>query len=127
MKENGIRLIQIGLRPNKEPFVEVQHDKIEKALLEMLDQRNHPMLVHCNSGKHRTGTLIGCLRKLQRWCLSAIFAEYIRFSSPKHRVLDQQFIELMSLKGFRRSLDERFVPDWAGLAFTKCSGEPTAA
>ena len=28
------------------------------------DSKNHPMLVHCNKGKHRTGCLIGCFRKV---------------------------------------------------------------
>ncbi|CAN0534051.1 unnamed protein product, partial [Ectocarpus sp. 8 AP-2014] len=29
------------------------------------DASNHPMLVHCNKGKHRTGCLIGCFRRVR--------------------------------------------------------------
>ena len=113
IKKNGIELIQIGLRPNKEPFVEVQKDKIILALQKILDVRNHPMLIHCNSGKHRTGTVIGCVRKIQKWCLSSIFAEYIRFSFPKHRVLDQQFIELFNSDEVLRHVEDEYLPEWA--------------
>ena len=52
------------------------------------------MLIHCNKGKHRTGCLIGCLRKVQQWSLTVIFDEYRRFAEPKPRFLDQQYIEL---------------------------------
>ena len=43
--------------------------------------------------QHRTGSIIGCLRKLQGWDLDSIIAEYISFSHPKSRVLDEKFIE----------------------------------
>lgn len=29
------------------------------------DARNHPLLIHCNKGKHRTGCLVGCFRKVR--------------------------------------------------------------
>ena len=40
-------------------------------------------LIHCNQGKHRTGCLVGCLRKVQRWSLVAIFGEYRRFAGSR--------------------------------------------
>lgn len=63
---------------------------IVAALQAVLDRRNHPMLIHCNKGKHRTGCLVGSLRKVQKWAFSSIFDEYIRFSAPKPRMMDQQ-------------------------------------
>jgi len=116
MRESGIDLIQIGLRSNKEPFVKVKQEKIEEAILKILDTRNHPMLIHCNKGKHRTGTLVGCVRKIQKWCLAAIFAEYIRYSSPKHRVMDQQFIELFDPRAVLENVDRKHTPKWPGLS-----------
>jgi hypothetical protein len=35
--------------------------------------------MHCLDGATATGTLIMCLRKLQRWALPPIVAEYTRF------------------------------------------------
>jgi len=94
VREAGVRLLHFGIPGNKEPFVDMPEDVIREALTQVLDKRNHPMLVHCNKGKHRTGCLIGCLRKLQRWSLTYIFDEYRRFAGAKSRVLDCQFIEL---------------------------------
>lgn len=31
----------------------------------MIDSSNHPVLIHCRSGKHRTGALVGCLRMVR--------------------------------------------------------------
>lgn len=67
----------------------------------LLDVRNHPLLIHCNKGKHRTGCLVGCLRKVQRWSLTSIFDEYRRFAGNKVRILDQQFIELFQISSVR--------------------------
>lgn len=53
--------------------------------------------------QHRTGCLVGCLRRLQRWCLSSVFDEYQRFAAAKARVSDQRFIELFDLSSLRQS------------------------
>jgi tyrosine-protein phosphatase SIW14 len=91
--KHGVQLLQFGLQGNKEPFDEIPETIIRAALRAVLDTRNHPLLIHCNQGKHRTGCLVGCLRKVQRWSLVSIFEEYRRFAGSKARVVDQQFIE----------------------------------
>ncbi|PPS00027.1 hypothetical protein GOBAR_AA20642 [Gossypium barbadense] len=53
------------------------------------------------SYKHRTGCLVGCLRKLQRWCLSSVFDEYQRFAAAKARVSDQRFMELFDVSSLK--------------------------
>ena len=64
-------------------------------------------------GKHRTGCLVGCLRKVQvfsvpsahthcqNWSHASICNEYQRFAQPKARALDQQFIELFDISAVR--------------------------
>ena len=94
MEKAGIKLFQVGMSGNKEPFVNIPSDLLTKALETVLDPHNQPILIHCNRGKHRTGCLIGCIRKLQNWSLTMIFDEYRRFAFPKARALDQQFIEM---------------------------------
>ncbi|XP_021735268.1 probable tyrosine-protein phosphatase At1g05000 isoform X1 [Chenopodium quinoa] len=84
-----------------EPFVNIPDAAIREALKVLLDVRNHPVLIHCKRGKHRTGCLVGCLRKLQKWCLSSIFDEYQRFAAAKARVSDQRFIELFDTSNFK--------------------------
>jgi tyrosine-protein phosphatase SIW14 len=115
MKENNIKHHQISMPGNKEPFVKIPPQAIKAALVVILDRRNHPILIHCNKGKvcrlldatpfrgstnlghdeqHRTGCVVGCLRKLQMWALSSIFQEYRDHSDPKARLLDEQLIDL---------------------------------
>lgn len=94
LKANGINFFQVGMSGNKEPFINVSYATITKALEVVLNPANHPLLIHCNRGKHRTGCLVGCIRRLQNWSLTMIFDEYRRFSFPKARPLDQQLIEL---------------------------------
>jgi len=97
VKENGIALLEFPIEGQKEPFGVSSSEKIRQALHAILDDRNHPVLVHCDKGKHRTGTVIGCLRKQQGWALSSIFDEYSRFCNRSIRVLDHQLIEFFSL------------------------------
>ncbi|WWD16101.1 hypothetical protein CI109_100526 [Kwoniella shandongensis] len=67
---------------------------IIQALTLLLRPSTFPTLVCCNMGRHRTGTVVGCYRKLQRWALSSILEEYRRYAGMKVRVLNEQFIEL---------------------------------
>ncbi len=70
-------------------------EKLVKETLELLlDRRSHPILVMCSSGIHLTGTVIGCLRRLQCWALSSILDEYDSFAHARSRYADRQFIEL---------------------------------
>lgn len=115
LDSNGITFFQFGIPGNKEPFVSIPTDKITAALMTILDRRNHPILIHCNKGKHRTGCLIGCLRKLQQWSLTTIFDEYRRFSWPKSRSMDQEFIELYDERAVWRDIDVRWLPKWSVL------------
>lgn len=90
---NGIKLISVGLDGNKWPFKEISHDSMQVVLRKILDVNNRPLLIHCNKGKHRTGSVVGCLRRIRGWALSTVFTEYLLFASPKTRLEDQQMIE----------------------------------
>ena len=96
--ENNITLFTCPIQGNKEPFINIQDETINKALKIILNPENQPILIHCNKGKHRTGTIVGCIRKLQNWSLTMIFDEYRRFAFPKARGLDQQCIEMFQPK-----------------------------
>ncbi|XP_020156934.1 inositol diphosphatase DSP4 [Aegilops tauschii subsp. strangulata] len=101
LRARGIRLFQLGIDGSKEPFVSIPEDTIREALKVVLDTRNHPVLIHCKRGKHRTGCVVGCLRKLQRWCLTSVFDEYQRFAAAKARVSDLRFIELFDISSLK--------------------------
>eukprot|EP01136_Pigoraptor_vietnamica_P003404 Opistho-1_new@32627 len=112
LAENGIGLFHFGIFGNKEPFVEIPERVIRQALAVLVDRRHHPILIHCNKGKHRTGCLVGCLRRLQRWSMTSVFDEYHRFAGTKGRILDQQFIELFDVAAAAALYDPRHRPAW---------------
>lgn len=109
-RKNSVQILQFGIQGNKEPFADIPEPVIRDALQVLLDVRRHPLLIHCNKGKHRTGCLVGCLRKVQRWSLTSIFEEYRRFAGNKVRILDQQFIELFQTSLVRYNLNHK--PAW---------------
>ena len=53
LNQQHVQLLQYGVAGNKEPFLEIPHDIISEALVQILDMRNHPILIHCNKGKVR--------------------------------------------------------------------------
>ena len=93
-KANGIKLLSHGLDGNKWPFKELNEDDVSNILKDVFNINNQPLLIHCNKGKHRTGSVVGCIRKVQGWALTAILNEYYMYACPKARLEDQRFIEL---------------------------------
>ncbi|AEC08767.1 unnamed protein product [Arabidopsis thaliana] len=92
-----------GNSKTSEPFVDILDQKIREALKVLLDEKNHPLLIHCKRGKHRTGCLVGCMRKLQKWCITSILDEYKRFAAAKARVSDQRFLESFDVSGLKHT------------------------
>ena len=95
LDDQRIRLIHLGEDVGKRsPWKPVSEQTVLEALHVLLEPASYPLLVMCNLGRHRTGTMVGCLRKLQGWSLTAILEEYRRHAGPKFRLLNEQFIEL---------------------------------
>ncbi|KAL5724051.1 protein-tyrosine-phosphatase [Ranunculus cassubicifolius] len=105
LRSNDIKLYQFGVQGTKEPLGEVSNETIKEGLKVLLDVRNHPVLIHCKRGKHRTGCLVGCLRKVQNWGLSDVFEEYQRFSGAKFRVTDMKFMESFDVSCIRECVN----------------------
>ncbi|KAK5116654.1 hypothetical protein LTR62_007328 [Meristemomyces frigidus] len=89
---HGIKRIRVDIAPNKEGKPGTTLDSLCEALLHIMDVDNYPLLVHCNQGKHRTGCVIACLRKIQRWNIDEILAEYHSYADPKARPGDIDLI-----------------------------------
>ncbi|KAG0554929.1 hypothetical protein KC19_12G131100 [Ceratodon purpureus] len=110
LEDQGIALIRPkGLDadiPESSPMSEAE---VLFALKVILSPQYYPLHVMCNFGRHRTGTVMGCLRKLQRWSLTAIFEEYRRYAGTKVRLLNEQFIELFDTDLVRIPVDR---PAW---------------
>ncbi|KAH0855542.1 hypothetical protein HID58_007922 [Brassica napus] len=89
---------------SEDPPTPMPKDTVLSALRVLVDVRNHPVLIHCKQGKHRTGCLVGCLRKVQNWCLSSVLEEYQKCAGLKWRQRDLRFIEDFDVLGLRQCL-----------------------
>ncbi|CAM8960300.1 hypothetical protein QQ045_004238 [Rhodiola kirilowii] len=104
MESNNIKLFQFGIEGTKESSVSDLSNSVTEALKVIVDVRNHPVLIHCKRGKHRTGCVVGCLRKLQNWCVPSVLEEYQNFAGEKSRVTDMEFMEAFDVKSLRECL-----------------------
>ena len=55
--------------------------------------------------QHQTGCVVGCLRKLQKWCQFSVFDEYLHF---KARSTDQRFMELFDASSLMHLTASRY-------------------
>lgn len=113
LEDEHIQFFQYGLNSTKDPSVVIHDDIVSSALAAILDERNHPMLIHCNKGKHRTGCVVGCLRKLQGWDQIAIFDEYRLYAKEKQREADQRYIREFEAPVFWADASEAHLPAWS--------------
>ncbi|KAJ3285569.1 tyrosine-protein phosphatase required for protection against superoxide stress (By similarity) [Borealophlyctis nickersoniae] len=107
--DQEIKLHHLGIITPQTAWDPISEEVVLEALELILDPRNYPLMIMCNLGRHRTGTVVGCLRKLQRWNLTSIFEEYRRYAGPKVRVLNEQFIELFDTDLVRVPVNH---PEW---------------
>ena len=78
-----VHLGEDGSGGQRSPFKPVSEETVLEGLRLLLDPARDPLLVMCTLGRHRTGTMIGCLRKLQRWSLTCVLEEYRRHAASK--------------------------------------------
>lgn len=92
--ENNIKFIHLGLKAwrTDATWKPMTEELIKEALEIILDVTTHPVLILCTSGVHQTGTLVGCLRKLQYWNITSILQEFRSYGNT--RFVNEQFVEL---------------------------------
>lgn len=71
--------------------------EVARVMQVLMDPSQHPVLVHCNKGKHRTGCMIAAYRKLHPGIELDIITEYRHYAGPKCRDWDEHFIHKLSL------------------------------
>ncbi|XVF09499.1 hypothetical protein REPUB_Repub07fG0098500 [Reevesia pubescens] len=84
--------ISDSLSKFEEPSVATLKDAIKGALKILIDVKNHPILIHCKRGKHRTGSLVGGFSKnisfsdIRDFCLSSDLCIYPGIATrPDHK------------------------------------------
>lgn len=78
IKDRNITLHHLAADEFAASYDPLSEETVLQALDLILDPANAPILVCCGQGRHRTGTVIGCLRRLQHWALTATLEEYRR-------------------------------------------------
>ncbi|KAI8082021.1 tyrosine phosphatase family-domain-containing protein [Thamnidium elegans] len=113
IEEGNIKLVHVGMatwKPTQpSTWRPVSEELIKEGLELILDVDTHPILIMCTSGIHETGTLVGCLRKLEGWNFSSIVTEYRSYAGTKARYVNEQFIELFDLDLVTLPLQ---LPNW---------------
>ena len=78
LKENNIAWHHVGADEFLATYDPLSEEAVLEALELILDPASVPCAVMCNQGRHRTGVVVGVLRKLQRWNLVSILEELSR-------------------------------------------------
>ncbi|KAG4424498.1 hypothetical protein IFR04_002376 [Cadophora malorum] len=90
LKNNQIQHKVIDMPGTKK--VDITQELMQSIMEVVLDEANHPILIHCNHGKHRTGCAVGVIRHVARWDVEAILEEYRGYAEPKIRDCDVKYI-----------------------------------
>ncbi|KAK3344870.1 tyrosine phosphatase family-domain-containing protein [Neurospora tetraspora] len=91
LSRNGIKHHVFDMKGTKKEAIPIT---TMKAILRLvLNQANHPLLIHCNHGKHRTGCVVGIVRKTLGWDVNNILEEYRSYAEPKVRETDVNYIQ----------------------------------
>ncbi|KAK3360895.1 tyrosine phosphatase family-domain-containing protein [Lasiosphaeria ovina] len=90
MCANGIKHHVVDMKGTKKEEIPIATMKTILGLV--LGRENHPLLVHCNHGRHRTGCVVGVIRKASGWDLTEVLDEYKQYAEPKIRECDVTYI-----------------------------------
>lgn len=88
-----VRYVHVPVKGNKQSPEDMSRTAANQVLKLLIEPTLQPVLLHCRSGKHRTGAIIGCLRRLQGLSAEAAADEYRQFATPKQREVDEIFIQ----------------------------------
>lgn len=90
LQVNGIKHHVVDMKGTKKQAIPVE--MMQTILRLVLDKSNHPVLIHCNHGRHRTGCAVGAIRKVYGWDTTTVVSEYQSFAYPKPRESDISYV-----------------------------------
>jgi len=90
MRTNRIKHVIIRMQGTKK--VEITETIMRSIMKVVLDKENHPLLIHCNHGKHRTGCAVAVVRHIAGWNVDQILEEYRGYAESKVRDCDITYI-----------------------------------
>ncbi|WZY96538.1 hypothetical protein YC2023_068867 [Brassica napus] len=94
---NNIKLFQFAIESQKDPPTPIPEDTVLAALRVLVGKES-------TLNTHRTGCLVGCLRKVQNWRWSSVLEEYQKYAGLKCRQRDMKCIETFDTVSLRQCL-----------------------
>ncbi|KAF7563368.1 hypothetical protein G7046_g789 [Stylonectria norvegica] len=107
VSNNGIRQIIINMKGTKKEAIPISTMKAILSII--LDRKNHPLLMHCNHGKHRTGCVVAVVRKVSGWDTQSVVDEYKSYAAPKIRDCDVAYVTSFQVGDLRNLGEERMA------------------
>ncbi|KAI9821776.1 MAG: tyrosine-protein phosphatase required for protection against superoxide stress (By similarity) [Pycnora praestabilis] len=110
--ENELTVHHLGLAEGGNPWDPLTEQCVVDALHHITNTSNFPILISCGMGRHRTGTVVGCLRRLQGWNLASALEEYRRFTGTRRsRVVNELAIEAFEPPSITLPA-RKLIPNW---------------
>lgn len=95
MSANNVQHHVFSMKGTKKE--EIPLSTMEAILRLVLNRQNYPLLVHCNHGKHRTGCVVGVVRKITGWNNDRVVHEYKTYAGIKERDCDVKYMRAFKL------------------------------
>ena len=89
---SNVQNFRIIIPAHKSSDDRIPMQEIVQVMNLMTDDTKRPLLIHCNKGKHRTGCMTACFRKLHGMNDVHAITEYHEYARPKARAYDVAFI-----------------------------------
>ena len=115
LRVKGINHITMVIPSNKRNLSMTQ-EILKNVLVTAMDTNNYPLLIHCNKGKHRTGCVVGSLRKVfshSGHSMDDILKEYYTYAGKNARAHDTELLKQFDATMLHESSRQR-----TGIEFT---------
>ena len=92
LASSNVQHYRIKIPAHKTSEDAIPVEAIAQVMKLLNDDTKRPILMHCKKGKHRTGCMVACFRKLQGVDDVSAITEYHDYARPKARAFDVAFI-----------------------------------
>ena len=110
---------EVKIKRKKKP-VPIDYNVVIKTITFLVDKRNYPVYIHCETGDLITSLVIACLRKFTYWSTVSILNEFLIYNSSIN-VYERDFIENFKSEIVIEGLSLEDKVPWLSVQFIKKS------
>lgn len=108
---------EVKVKRKKKP-VPIDYNVVIKTITFLVDKRNYPVYIHCETGDLITSLVIACLRKFTYWSTVSILNEFLIYNSSIN-VYERDFIENFKSEIVIEGLSLEDKVPWLSVQFIK--------